>query len=109
MSGPARKEIFERFEKEAYDCLTSFEIDLLKKESHILRNVATSYYDSNLHIKMALLDQKTLESKRELMKMSVCRAAFEMFPDIPPHEGMFKLAKEVGYNIPDKWKHLYNY
>ncbi len=52
-------------EKEAYECMTPFEIDLLEKGEFILRNVATSYYDNKLHIKMAIIDPDTLESKRE--------------------------------------------
>ena len=37
------------------------------------------------------------------MLMSVCRFAFEMFHDIPPHDGNFYLARFIGYEIPDKW------
>lgn len=42
------------------------------------------------------------------MKMSVCRAAFELAPYLPPHEKMFHLARSIGYPIPEKWKDMYH-
>ncbi len=41
------------------------------------------------------------------MKLSVCRAAFELSDTCPPWEGPFRLARSVGYKIPEKWNHLY--
>ncbi len=40
---------------------------------------------------------------------SICEAAFNMFPDqkLPPHKGMFYLARKIGYEIPERWKDLY--
>lgn len=43
-------------------------------------------------------------------KMSIARCAFEskhMAGD-PPHEQMFHFARAIGYQIPDKWKDMYN-
>lgn len=43
------------------------------------------------------------------MKLSVCGAAFQIFPhcNFPPHKGIFELARSIGYPIPEQWVHLY--
>lgn len=41
------------------------------------------------------------------IKLSICEAAFKLDGNFPPTVEYFHLAREVGYEIPDKWIGLY--
>ena len=50
---------------------------------------------------------KKYENCSHRLKMSICMGAFEIFPNMPPWEAYFVLARQIGYEIPKKWEHMY--